>query len=61
MAARTKTTFAKRQKERARQEKQQAKQQRRLQRKLDKREAPPDSEPGAIRSDELPDDQMIFR
>ena len=46
MAARTKATFAKRQKERARQEKQQAKQERRLQRKLEKREGPPDSEAG---------------
>lgn len=50
MAPRTSTTFAKRQKERARQEKQQAKQQRKLQRRLEKRESPPGSESGEFGS-----------
>jgi hypothetical protein len=44
LAQRTSTTFAKRQKERARQEKQQAKQQRRLQRNLEKQNALPDAQ-----------------
>lgn len=53
MTQRSRTTFAKRQKEQARQEKQRAKFQRRLEKKLDRQDA---SGPGSSQPSESPED-----
>ncbi len=59
MSPRTRSTFAKRQKEQARQEKQRAKAQRRLQRKLESQTRVPGEDSGAIAETGLPTDLQL--
>ena len=59
MSPRTRSTFAKRQKEQARQEKQRAKAQRKLQRKLESQTRVPGEDSGAISETGVPTDLQL--